>query len=86
MAGISPTSATADAEFSRALIRAMVVEGVLALVGVVAIIMTQEPLALIIPVALGVVGFLVIFLPAFKAWRRRQANGGQSPIVQDGGF
>jgi hypothetical protein len=82
------TSPKADAEFTRALVRAMVIEGLFTLIGVVGIIMTQKPLALIVPVALGVIAFMVIFLPAFKAWRQREADvsGSQPPIVQDGGF
>lgn len=78
----------ADAEFTRALIRAMVIEGVFTLIGVVGIIMTQKPLALIVPVVFGVIAFLVIFIPAFKSWRQREADlsGEQPPIIQNGGL
>lgn len=84
MAKVSPK---ADAEFSRALVLAMVVEGVFAAIGVLGIIITQKPLALIVPVVLGAIGFVVIFLPALKAWRARQSEqGGQASIVGDGGI
>jgi fatty acid desaturase len=76
----------ADAEFTRALIRAMVIEAVFAAIGVVGILMTHQWWALVVPVAMGGILFLALFLPAQKAWRARQADtGGQSPIVQDGG-
>ena len=83
---MAKTPPPADAEFTRALIRAMVIEGVFAAIGVAGFLYTKQPAALIAPVVLGGVAFLMIFLPAFKAFKQREAEQrGNVSIVQDGG-
>ncbi len=83
---MAKTPPPADAEFTRALIRAMVIEAVFAGIGVAAFLYTKEPAALIAPVVLGGVAFFMIFIPAFKAYKQREADQrGNASIVQDGG-
>jgi hypothetical protein len=74
-----------DPELTRALIRAVVIDGVLFAIGVAAYFMTQQIIWLIIPAFVGSLVFLGIYLPALKAWKQRQADrGANSPIVEDG--
>ena len=84
---MAKTPPPADAEFTRALIKAMVIEAVFAAIGVAGILMTHQWWALVVPVAIGGLAFLMIFWPAQKAYRQRQADSsGNASIVQDGGI
>ena len=82
---MAKTSPKPDPEYNRAIIRAALIEGGFIVLGVIAYLSTQQVWLLVAAAAIGAAIFLVIFQRASKAFRERQAGGGQASIVQDGG-
>ena len=84
MAPYGKQTPKADPEYSRALLRAVAVEAFFFAAGVGAWFVTRELIWLLVPVGMGMVAFLALFLPAYRALgERRAAERGQPSIVED---
>ena len=84
MAPYGQRTPKADPEYSRALVRAAVVEAAFFAIGVVAWFVTQDLVWLLVPVGMGMVAFMAMFLPAYRAFgERKAAERGQPSIVED---